>query len=63
MDSLYTWLGRLTTVKMSVLPSLVYIFNAIPVKVLAKIDNIILKEKHRGLIGLILTSRPIIKLQ
>ena len=32
---MYTWIGRLTTIKMSVLFNLNYRFNKIPIKILA----------------------------
>ena len=30
-----SWIGKLNTVKMSVLPNFIYRFNAIPVKIIA----------------------------
>lgn len=32
-DILYSWIGRLNIVKMSVLPNLIYRLNVIPVKI------------------------------
>lgn len=44
---LYSWIGRLNTVQMSVLPRLIYRFNSIPIKILARFyvdtDKVIIK--------------------
>ena len=32
-DFLYSWTGRINTVKMAILPNAVYRFNAIPIKI------------------------------
>ena len=48
----YSWIGRLSIVKMSVFPNLIYRFNAIPIKIPASyfvdIDKLIIKFKWRG---------------
>ena len=46
-DIPYSWIGRLSIVKMSILPNLIYRFNAVPIKILAgyfvDINKLILK--------------------
>ena len=48
----YPWIGRLTVVHMSVIPNLIYRFNAIPNKIQATyfldMDKLILKFIWRG---------------
>ena len=48
----YPWIGRLTVVHMSVIPNLIYRFNAIPVKIPVSyyedLDKLILKYVWRG---------------
>lgn len=52
MDIPCSWVKRLNTVKMAVLPNLIYSFNAIPMKILASyfvdVDKLILKFTWRG---------------
>ena len=51
-DNSCSWVGRLSTVKMSVLPNLIYRFNTTPIKIPAScfvdIDKLILKFIWRG---------------